>query len=69
MTTIPLNEIPERFHILFTDKTWNAGNESELNSVQRTNIHEIYLDYNKWVIQRTINKNKVQEEPIIQGFI
>ena len=64
-----LKDIPERFHILFTDKPWNNGNESELTSLQRADIHQIYLEYNRWSIQQSINPPSTKEEEPVIGFV
>lgn len=62
-----LKDIPERFYVLFTDTTWNKGNESELTSLQRTDMNQLYLEYNSWSIQQALKK-PVQESASV-GFI
>ena len=64
-----LTNIPERFHCLFlTD--WNNGNESEMKSVERSQMGDLFLEYNRWDIQRIINSKKpVQEENNMVGFV
>jgi hypothetical protein len=63
-----LTNIPERFHCLFlTD--WNNGNESEMKSVERSQMGDLFLEYNRWDIQRMIDSKKpVQQENMI-GFV
>ena len=63
-----LENIPERFHVLFTSD-WNKGNESEMTSIQRVEMHDLYLEYNRWNIQQAIKPIvKEDEEPNV-GFI
>jgi uncharacterized protein YecA (UPF0149 family) len=62
-----LTKIPEKFHILFIDDTWNKGNDSELSSLQRGNMNQLFLEYNSWSIKQALKK-PVQETPIT-GFI
>ncbi len=64
-----LTNIPERFHCLFlTD--WNNGNESEMKSVERSQMVDLFLEYNRWDIQRIINSKKpIQEENNMVGFV
>jgi hypothetical protein len=62
-----LKEIPERFHILFTDISWNKGNDSKLSSLQRTDMNQLYLEYNSWCIKEALKK-PVIESPVT-GFI
>jgi hypothetical protein len=63
-----LNEIPEKFHILFTSD-WNQGNDSELLPLQRAKLNELNLEYNRWSINEAIRKSKpVKEEEFIGGF-
>ena len=63
-----LSTIPERFHILF-NSDWNKGNESEMISTNRSDINNLYLEYNRWVIQRALASKIVQEEEVIMGFV
>jgi hypothetical protein len=62
-----INEIPERFHILFNED-WNNGNESEMTSLQRGRLNELYLEYNKYQIQKSIQQKRPKEEIIQGGF-
>lgn len=62
-----LTKIPERFHILF-NSDWNKGDESEMTSLQRTEMHDLYLEYNRWSIQQAI-KPIIKEEPVNIGFV
>jgi hypothetical protein len=62
-----LNQIPERFHILF-NSDWNNGNESEMTSTHRGNLNELYLEYNKYQIQKSIQQSKPVEVPLQGGF-
>lgn len=63
-----LSNIPERFHVLFTTD-WNKGNESEMNSIQRGHMSELYLEYNRWVIKDAIRKTKPDEPETMVGFV
>lgn len=63
-----LSNIPERFHILFmTD--WNKGNESTMKSLQRADLADLYLEYNRWSVQQAIRKNKPEEPETMVGFV
>jgi hypothetical protein len=62
-----LTNIPERFHSLFTTD-WNNGNESKMAIPQRNDLAVLYLEYNKWDVQRMINSNKIIVEETIVGF-
>ena len=64
-----LNEIPEKFHILFTTD-WNTGNDSTLSPMTRVDMNQLQLEYNKWSIQQAIEKSrpKKEEEIFIGGF-
>ena len=62
-----LDNIPERFHNLFlTD--WNKGIDSKMNIHQRNEMGVLYLEYNKWDIQRMIDSKKIIVEDTIVGF-
>lgn len=63
-----LTNIPERFHCLFTSD-WNKGIDSEMKSLQRMELNIIFLEYNKWDVQRIINSKKIIIEETIVGFI
>jgi hypothetical protein len=67
MMRINLDEIPERFHILF-NSDWNEGNESEMTSTHRGNLNELYLEYNKYQIKKSIQEKKPKEEIVEGGF-
>lgn len=60
-----LTKVPERFHVLF-QSDWNKGNESNMTSMNRTELNELYLEYNKWNIQQALKP--VQKEETIIGF-
>lgn len=62
-----LTNIPERFHTLFTTD-WNNGNESVMKSLQRVEMNELYLQYNKWEIQDRLIKKIEDGEKTIVGF-
>jgi len=63
-----LTNIPERFHCLFlTD--WNNGNESEMKSVERSQMVDLFLEYNRWDIQRIIDSKKPVYENNMVGFV
>jgi hypothetical protein len=62
-----LTNIPERFHCLFlTD--WRNGEESEMGILQRNDLALLYLEYNKWDVQRMIDSKKIIVEDTIVGF-
>ena len=62
-----LTNIPERFHILFlTD--WANGEESEMGILKRNDLAVLYLEYNKWDVQRMIDSKKIIVEDTIVGF-
>ena len=63
-----LTNIPERFHILFSSD-WNKGNESEMTSMNKSDMNNLYLEYNRWVIQQALASKIVQEEEVIMGFV
>ena len=63
-----LTNIPERFHCLF-DSDWNKGIDCELKSLQRGELNNIFLEYNKWDVQRMIDSKKIIIEETIVGFI
>ena len=63
-----LANIPERFHILF-ESDYNAGINSKMNSLQRSNLNDLFLEYNKWNVQQAIDKLKPITEEVIKGFI
>jgi hypothetical protein len=62
-----LTNIPERFHILF-NSDWNKGIESEMISMSKSDMNNLYLEYNRWNIQQALAPKIIQEEVII-GFI
>jgi hypothetical protein len=63
-----LSNIPERFHSLFlTD--WNNGNESEMKSIDRSEMGDLFLEYNRWDIQRMIDSKKPVQKEIMVGFV
>lgn len=69
MNNLDLNEIPEKYHILFTS-TWKDGNESTMSAMERADLNQLYLEYNKWQIQIAINKSSsTNEENKPIGFI
>jgi hypothetical protein len=63
-----LTNIPERFHILF-ETDYNAGVDSEMKSLQRMELNNIFLEYNKWDVKRMIDSQKIIVEETIVGFI
>ena len=60
-----LINIPEKFHILF-NSDWNKGVESEMTSMSKSDMNNLFLEYNRWNIQQAL-KPAVKEEVII-GF-
>ena len=63
-----LTNIPERFHILF-NSDWNKGVESEMTSMSKSEMNNLFLEYNRWNIQQAIAPKIVQKEEVIIGFI
>lgn len=63
-----LINIPERFHILFTTD-WNKGNESEMKSIQRGDMNDLYLEYNRWLIREAVRKSQPNEPENMVGFV
>ena len=63
-----MENIPEKFHILF-NTDWNKGTESTMNSTERGQLNELYLEYNKWQLKvalaKTLNLKPDEEN---QGF-
>lgn len=62
-----LNNIPERFHILF-QSDWLKGNESKMNAIQRCEMNNLYLEYNRWEIKQRLNLLIEEEEKPFIGF-
>jgi len=62
-----LTNIPERYHCLFlTD--WNNGDKSEMTILQRNEMSLLYLEYNRWDVQRMIDSKNPIEEDLNIGF-
>lgn len=59
-----MKEIPVRFNIVF-NSDWNNGNNSKLSSLERAEIHNLYLEYLHWDMK---NKVKEVENRIEGGF-
>jgi hypothetical protein len=55
------NEIPDRYSILFLSD-WNQGEQSEMKSIERSHLNNLWLEYNKWDIQR---KRKIEVTSIL----
>ena len=55
------NEIPERYQILFLSD-WNQGELSEMKSMERSHLNVLWLEYNKWDLQR---KRKIEVTSIL----
>ena len=55
------NEIPDRYLILFLSD-WNQGEQSEMKSIERSHLNNLWLEYNKWDIQR---KRKIEVTSIL----
>jgi len=62
-----LDNIPERFHILFSSD-WNKGNESEMTSMSKSDMNNLFLEYNRWNIQQVLAPKIIQKEEVIIGF-
>ena len=56
-----INEIPDRYLILFLSD-WNQGEQSEMKSIERSHLNNLWLEYNKWDIQR---KRKIEITSIL----
>ena len=56
-----INEIPDRYLILFLSD-WNQGQQSEMKSIERSHLNNLWLEYNKWDIQR---KRKIEITSIL----
>lgn len=72
MKNIDLNTIPQDYHILFmTD--WNWGRYSTMPMHQRELLHELFLEYNHYIIlamkEEKLEKSSTKEEDIIKGFV
>ncbi len=63
-----LTNIPERFHHLFTTD-WNKGSESTMKNIQRSEMVDLFLEYNRWDIQRIINSKKPVQQENMVGFV
>ena len=65
-----IKNIPDRFRVLFSDVSWNKGNDSELSSLQQSDMNQLYLEYNKWSIENAIQLKKLEDSPnSLMGFI
>lgn len=62
------SEIPEKFHILF-NSDWNNGANSSMKMEDRMDCQQLYLEYNKWVIQKVIELTSTKEENKPVGFV
>jgi hypothetical protein len=40
-----------------------------MNSIQRSDMGNLYLEYNRWEVQKSINSNKPQEPETMVGFV
>ena len=65
-----LDNIPKEYHILFTTD-WNNGNNSSMSSIQRGELNELHLKYNRYMINQLLNPvpDKIENEPVTTGFI
>ena len=63
-----LTNIPERFHCLFLSD-WNKGDESKMKTIQRSEMVDLFLEYNRWDIQQIIDSKKPIEPEYKGGFI
>lgn len=63
-----INEIPEKFHILF-NSDWNIGEDSTMRIYDRMECNNLFLEYNKWRIQQAIKKSIPTEDDVILGFV
>jgi hypothetical protein len=50
---------------------WQKGSESELSSLQRLELHEVWLKNHHETLRKTILDKKLSNAPekIIQGFV
>jgi hypothetical protein len=62
-----LTNIPEKYHLLFTTD-WNMGVDSKMKILQRAELNNLFLEYNKWDIQRIFNSKKIIDDTIV-GFV
>lgn len=63
-----MDNIPERFQELF-NTDWNKGNESEMTSLERARLNELYLEYNKWQLKIALMKTlNLPKDEKIEGF-
>lgn len=62
-----LTNIPEKYHILFTSD-WNKGNESTMKPLQRVEMNELQLSFNRYELN-LLMKDKLKEEETIVGFV
>jgi hypothetical protein len=40
-----------------------------MTSMNKSDMNNLYLEYNRWVIQRALASKIVQEEEVIMGFV
>jgi hypothetical protein len=62
-----LTNIPEKYHPLFTTD-FNKGVDSKMKILQRAELNDLFLEYNKWDIQRMIYSKKNIDDTIV-GFV
>ena len=63
-----LTNIPERFHCLFLSD-WNQVDKSKMKTIQRSEMVDLFLEYNRWDIQQIIDSKKPIEPEYKGGFI
>lgn len=69
---IDLQITPTKYHILFDmDNDWNKGNESKMNSLERCRFNQLYLEYNRWELQRRLkfDGSNCELEVLYEGFV
>jgi hypothetical protein len=63
-----LTSIPKKYHSLFTTD-WNKGNESKMTSLDRMEMNNLFLEYNRWEVKKMIDDKKPVQENIMIGFV
>ena len=61
-----LNGLTEQEYDLVFNTDWNKGNESEMSSLQRAMIHDLFLKYLRHYTQRI---SEEENNTIVRGFV
>jgi hypothetical protein len=59
--------IPEKYRILI-ESDWNQGNDSNMTSIQRGELNQLWLEYLHYQIKQEINQTFDQTEEPVVGF-